>query len=104
MEPIVVDPRHVLRTHLRPARRELAGLIGALVFGTVLPLLGPLILGYFVDRAIAGASTSQLVEIAVAYLVVAVGAQLATIVRTYVASHQAWTATNRLREELAAHA
>src|SRR3954471_24499501 len=103
MEPIVVDPRHVLRTHLRPARRELAGLVAALVIGTVLPLLGPLILGYFVDRAIGGGTPAELAPIALAYLVVAAGAQVATVVRTWVASRQAWTATNRLREDLASH-
>jgi ABC-type multidrug transport system fused ATPase/permease subunit len=87
-----------------PRRSALAGLIGALALGTVLPLLGPIIIGYFVDQAGAGASTSELVEIAAFYLLVAVGAQGATVVLTWVASRQAWTATNRLREEMAAHA
>jgi ABC-type multidrug transport system fused ATPase/permease subunit len=87
-----------------PRRSALVGLIAALVLGTVLPLLGPLIIGYFVDEAIAGASTSELVTIALGYLVIAIGAQGATVVRTWVASRQAWTATNRLREEMAAHA
>jgi ABC-type multidrug transport system fused ATPase/permease subunit len=87
-----------------PRRSALAGLIGALALGTVLPLLGPIIIGYFVDQASAGASTSELVAIAAFYLVVAVGAQGATVITTWVASRQAWTATNRLREEMAAHA
>jgi ABC-type multidrug transport system fused ATPase/permease subunit len=103
MDPHVIDPRRVLRTHLWPERRALAGLIGALVIGTVLPLLGPLVLGYFVDRAIDGAKTGELATIAAAYLLIAAGAQVATVVRTWVASRQAWTATNRLREELASH-
>jgi ATP-binding cassette subfamily B protein len=87
-----------------PRRSALVGLVGALALGTVLPLLGPIIIGYFVDQATAGASTTELVTIAAAYLVVAVGAQGATVIRTWVASHQAWTATNHLREEMAAHA
>jgi ABC-type multidrug transport system fused ATPase/permease subunit len=87
-----------------PRRSALVGLIGALALGTVLPLLGPIIIGYFVDRAAAGASTSELVEIALLYLLVAAGAQGATVVRTWVASRQAWTATNHLREEMAGHA
>ncbi len=87
-----------------PRRSALVGLIAALVLGTVLPLLGPIIIGYFVDEATAGASTTELVTIAAFYLVIAVGAQGATVVRTWVASRQAWTATNRLREEMAAHA
>ncbi|MEY2421882.1 MAG: ATP-binding cassette, subfamily bacterial [Acidimicrobiaceae bacterium] len=98
-----IDPRHVLRAHLWPERRALAGLIGALVIGTVLPLTGPIILGHFVDRAIAGAKSGELAAIAIVYLVVAAAAQAATVVRTWVASRQAWTATNRLREELAEH-
>ena len=87
-----------------PRRSALVGLIAALALGTVLPLLGPLIIGYFVDEATGGASTSELVTIAGLYLVVAIGAQGATVVRTWVASRQAWTATNHLREEMAAHA
>jgi ABC-type multidrug transport system fused ATPase/permease subunit len=87
-----------------PRRSALVGLIGALALGTILPLLGPIIIGYFVDRAAAGASTSELVEIALVYLLVAAGAQGATVVRTWVASRQAWTATNHLREEMAGHA
>src|SRR5882672_2745357 len=103
MEPTAIDPRHVLRAHLWPERRALAGLIGALVIGTALPLTGPIILGYFVDRAIKGAKSGELGAIAAVYLVVAAGAQAATVIRTWVASRQAWTATNRLREELASH-
>ena len=103
MEPTAIDPRRVLRAHLWPQRTALAGLVGALLIGTVLPLTGPIIIGHFVDRAIAGATTSELVRIGALYLVVAAGAQAATVVRTWVASRQAWTATNRLREELAAH-
>jgi ATP-binding cassette, subfamily B, bacterial len=101
MEPI--DPRHVLRAHLWPERRALLGLLGALVIGTVLPLSGPIVLGHFVDRAVRGAKTGELVAIGAAYLVIAAGAQGATVLRTWVASRQAWTATNRLREELASH-
>src|SRR5437016_4495456 len=103
MEPTAIDPRGVLRAHLWPERRALAGLVSALVIGTVLPLTGPVILGHFVDRAVAGAKTGELAAIGVVYLVVAAGAQGATVVRTWVASRQAWTATNRLREELASH-
>jgi ABC-type multidrug transport system fused ATPase/permease subunit len=87
-----------------PRRSALVGLIGALALGTVLPLLGPIIIGRFVDQASAGASTSELLTIAALYLVVAAGAQGATVVRTWVASRQAWTATNQLREEMAGHA
>ncbi len=103
MEPTATDPRRVLRAHLRPERGALAGLVAALAIGTALPLLGPIILGHFVDRAVAGAKTGELVLVGAVYLVVAAGAQGATVLRTWVASRQAWTATNRLREELASH-
>src|SRR5437763_975525 len=77
MERIATDPRRVLRAHLRPERGALAGLVGA--------------------------KSGELVFVGVLYLVVAAGAQAATVLRTWVASRQAWTATNRLREELASH-
>ena len=103
MDEHAKDPRRLLRAHLWPHHRALAGLLVALVVGAALPLLGPILLGHFVDRAIAGASTGELVGVGVLYLVIATGAQVATVVRTWVASRQAWTATNRLREELASH-
>src|SRR4029077_4233623 len=81
----------------------LAGLVAALAIGTALPLLGPIILGHFDDRSGDGAKSGELLLVGAVSLVIAAGAQGATVLRTWVASRQAWTATNRLREELASH-
>jgi ABC-type multidrug transport system fused ATPase/permease subunit len=89
--------------YLRPYRREAIGLVVALVLSTALPLLGPQLLRRFVDEAIAGRPTSALLRLAGAYLGVALGGKLVSVVATYVASRLAWSTTNAMREDLVEH-
>ena len=58
----------------------------------------------FVDGAIAGEPTRLLVLIAMGYLGLAISGQLARMLTAWLASRLAWDGTNRLREDLAAHA
>jgi ABC-type multidrug transport system fused ATPase/permease subunit len=95
--------RRLLAVYLRPHRAGAAGLVVALLIGTVLPLVGPQLLRRFVDDAAAGRPTSALVRIALGYLFIAVAGQLVHVVATYAGSRLAWTATNRLREDLIDH-
>jgi ATP-binding cassette, subfamily B, bacterial len=78
-------------------------LLPALALSVGLPLIGPQLLRHFVDDAIGGRPVSGLVLIAVGYLVIALGAQIATVTMRYLASRLAWLTTNRIREDLAAH-
>ena len=94
----------MLRAYLWPERRTLVILVGALALGAALPLVGPILLGRFVDRAAGGATTGELIAIASAYLAVALGGQATTVLTTWIASREAWSSTNRLREVLADHA
>jgi ABC-type multidrug transport system fused ATPase/permease subunit len=93
-----------LRAHLRPARKTRWTLLATLCVGTILPLVGPALIGMFVDDALDGAPLTQLIAIAFVYLVTAIGGQGVAVMTTWMASHEAWSATNRLREELAEHA
>ncbi len=96
--------RRLLAAYLWPGRGA-AGLLAAAVLAmTVLPLLAPQLTRLVVDGAIAGNPVSSLVGLAVLYLVVAIGAQVAKVITAWLASRLAWDGTNRLRERLAEHA
>ena len=88
----------------RPARRTVAGAAVATAAAVVLPLAGPQLIKAFVDGALDGRSTDQLVTIAALYLVVAVCGQAAAVLASFCASRLAWSFTNALRERVAEHA
>ncbi len=95
--------RTVLRC-LWPGRRSAFALGAAIAVTTVLPLSAPQLTRRFVDGAVAGETTSQLVLIAFGYLGLAVSGQVARMLTAWLASRLAWDGTNRLRESLAEHA
>src|SRR4051794_4094631 len=99
-----VRPWSALTVQLAPERRRVVGLAAILLAGTLLPLAGPQLISRFVDDAIAKAPTSRLAAIAVIYLVVAVGTQICAVAVSYLGSGLSWRTTNRLREQLVAHA
>jgi ABC-type multidrug transport system fused ATPase/permease subunit len=92
-----------LSAFLRPPASLLGPLVVALAAMTVLPLVGPKLVSWFVDGAVAGRSTATLVALAGAYLATAVGAQAARLLASWLASRAAWDGTNRLREAVAEH-
>jgi ABC-type multidrug transport system fused ATPase/permease subunit len=89
---------------LRPNRRALAVLAVVLTVASMVPLAGPQLLRAFIDNAVADAPVTRLVLIAAAYVALGLIAQGATVGTTYTATRMAWTATNELRENAAAHA
>lgn len=89
---------------LRPNRRALIVLALVLTLASLVPLAGPQLLRAFIDSAVANASSATLVLIAAAYVALGVLAQVATVGTTFTATRMAWTATNGLREDAAAHA
>jgi ABC-type multidrug transport system fused ATPase/permease subunit len=98
------DARRLVLRRLWPGRRAAIALSAAILATTVLPLLAPQLTRWFVDGAIAGESTRHLILIALGYLGLAVSGQLARMLTAWLASRLAWDGTNRLREDLAAHA
>jgi ABC-type multidrug transport system fused ATPase/permease subunit len=95
--------RRLIAEYLAPHRGLTAGLAGALVLATALPLAGPQLLRRFIDQAATGRPLAALVGTAGVYLAVALGGQLISVVATYVASRLAWTTTNCMREDLVEH-
>ena len=89
---------------LRAEGRRLVPLAAALLLSTLLPLAGPQLMARFVDRALAGAPLGVLLGLGAVYLGIAAAGQVAAIAASYTASGAAWRTTNRLREQVAAHA
>ena len=81
----------------------MAGL-GALLFVTTgLQVATPQILRRFLDGALTGAATADLAALAGAFLLVGLGSYAVGAISTVVAADVGWTATNRLRADLALH-
>lgn len=95
--------RQTLVTYLAPQRTKVAILATVLLATTGLQLVVPLILERFINGALAGEARSVLIGAGVAYLVAGVANQLFSAVTTYLGADVGWTATNRLREDLARH-
>jgi len=69
----------------------------------VLPLLGPILIGRFIDAAADGATTRWLLVIAGLYVAVGVTRQLMAVLVAWTAADLAWLVTNELRSDLARH-
>ena len=68
-----------------------------------LPLLGPILIGRFIDAAADGATTRWLLVIAGLYVAVGVTRQLMAVLVAWTAADLAWLVTNELRSDLARH-
>lgn len=95
--------RATLTTYLSPLAGRVALLSVSLLGSIGLQLAVPLLLRRFIDSALAGAVTSSLVAVGIAYLVAGVMNQLLSAGATYLGADIGWRATNRLRTDLARH-
>ena len=68
-----------------------------------MPLAEPLLLKGFVDRATAGEALAVLVGIALAYIGVALVAQVLSVVVSRAGTILAWRVTDRMRSDVATH-
>jgi ATP-binding cassette, subfamily B, bacterial len=94
----------LLAAYLRPEQARLLVLGVVLLVSTLAPVAGPVLLGKAIDAALAGDPTSEIVRLAVIFLVVTVGADALQIVVTWQSVALAWRVGNRLRLDLARHA
>ena len=95
--------RALLATYLRPQWPRVALLAVVLLANVALQLVNPLLLRRFIDSARAGAALRTLTTTALLFLAIALAAQATAVLEAYVAEDVSWTATNRLRTDLAAH-
>lgn len=94
---------HLLRSYLQPQRGRVWALALLLFSGIGLQLLSPQVIRTFLDRAEAGSPPSALLGVAFTFLAVVLIERGLALATTYVSQNVAWTATNRLRRDLARH-
>jgi len=94
----------LLSAHIRPQRGRFI-LLTVLLFGSIgLRILAPQIMRDFIDSALAGDAMNDLIRMALLFIGVALVQQVVSVGVKYLGEVVAWTATNDLRAELAAHA
>jgi len=100
------EPRdaRLLTAYLRPERVQVGALAALLVVAMLLPVAGPVLIGRFIDQALAGASAADLAAIAGAYLAILLTADGLQLVVTWLSVRLAWRVGNRLRFDLCRHA
>jgi ABC-type multidrug transport system fused ATPase/permease subunit len=94
----------LLLAYLRPERRRIGALGAVLVVAMVLPLAGPVLVGRFVDAAMAGDPTSTLLWLAIGFLAATLTGDALSLVVTWASVRLAWRVGNRLRVDLCRHA
>ncbi len=93
----------LLRTYLRPQWRRMLTLGILLILKIASRLVNPQIIRAFLDQALAGAPTTQLLRHGALFLAIAAATQALTVISVYVGETVAWTATNALRLDLLRH-
>ncbi|MBN1247019.1 MAG: ABC transporter ATP-binding protein [Anaerolineae bacterium] len=95
--------RDLLKAYLQPQWRSVSLLTALMLLSIGLRLVGPQILGAFIDAVQAGEPVRDLLQNAAAFLAAATAGQAVALVVTYLAGNVGWRATNSLRTDLAAH-
>ena len=94
---------NLLTDYLRPLRPRVV-LLSFVLFGTIgLQLVNPQLIKRFIDGALEGRGASELIPLAVTFMLVALAQQALAIWATYLAEDVGWTATNHLRANLTEH-
>jgi len=88
---------------LRPHRLRVTVMVAVLAVAGALPLIGPILIAWFIDEAIAGASRRTLLTLAGIYIVIGIARQLMAIAVAWTATDLAWRVTNELRSTLTRH-
>ena len=96
-------PVRALAELLRPDRGRWLALGALLTVGSVLQLLGPLVIRRVVDEADRGANAGQITRLAIAFLVVALATQAVAIIVAWFATTTAWRTTNAIRIRMTRH-
>src|SRR3954453_1647683 len=93
----LAEYRDLLGTYLRPQRGRVALLAGLLLGSTVLQLVNPQIIRYFIDTAQAGDPEGTLLLAAAAFLVIGLAQRALDLFTNFVSWNVGWNATNALR-------
>ncbi len=99
-----ISPQFRLLTrYLAPQRGRIAALAALMLASLVLELALPRVAQLFIDSALAGSTLQFLLDIGVAYLIVALFKNAVSVGWQYVAQNIGLVATNRMRTDLTLH-
>lgn len=93
----------LLVRYLQPLRWQIVILAAILAATIAMQLATPFVASLFIDQATTGAGMDVLIRLALITIVLAMLAQAVAVAETWVAERISWSATNALREDLAAH-
>jgi ABC-type multidrug transport system fused ATPase/permease subunit len=93
----------LLARYIRPQSGRFTLLSVLLLSSIGMQLINPQIMRFFIDTTQTNRETSTLVIAAVIFILVAITQAVVGVSATYVGENVAWTATNALRAEMAAH-
>jgi ATP-binding cassette subfamily B protein len=74
-----------------------------LLSGIAMQLISPQLIRYFIDTAQSGQGGEKLMQAAIWFIGLSVLTQGVRVIAAYIGENVGWTATNRLRSEVAAH-
>jgi len=92
-----------LEKYMSPQRRRVMGLSGLILLSIGLQLINPQVIRYFLDTARSGGPQRSLLLAAAAFIIFALFRQGIDLVSIYINQLVSWSATNRLRADLARH-
>jgi ATP-binding cassette, subfamily B, bacterial len=92
-----------LSRYLKPQLPQVGLMTALLLAGIALQLVNPQVIRYFLDTAQAGGAARSLLNAALIFIVFAILQQAMKLVARYTSLNVGWTATNRMRRDLALH-
>jgi ATP-binding cassette, subfamily B, bacterial len=92
-----------LSRYLKPQLPQVGLMTVLLLAGIALQLVNPQVIRYFLDTAQAGGAARSLLNAALIFIVFAILQQAMKLVARYTSLNVGWTATNRMRRDLALH-
>lgn len=93
----------LLRTYVAPQWLKALLMVVFLLLSIGLQLLGPRLVGSFIDTLRNGVNSGLLLTLSITFIVIALVNQLVSVAVSYLSEYVAWTAANRLRHDLVAH-
>jgi ATP-binding cassette subfamily B protein len=99
----VTEYMNLLKNYLHTQRKSIATLSILLIGGIVMQLINPQIIRYFIDTAQTQESNGPLYYAAGLFIIVSLVQQGLAVAATYIGENVGWTATNKLRGDVAAH-
>ncbi len=93
----------LLAQYLIPQWPAMTALGLLLLAGIAMQLISPQLIRYFIDTAQSGQGGEKLMQAALWFIGLSVLTQGVRVIAAYIGENVGWTATNRLRSEVAAH-